>query len=134
MALSHQGVFVQTPRINVTFATNGNGTNKVILFTSTTGNQGTKVVGVTAVSTINSNRTVHLFVGTQQVTTAVVTSNAGNSANANVNMLANWTGLPKDNDGQPYLFLQAGNTLQASPTVAVTTAKQITYAVIAADF
>lgn len=136
MAVSHQGVFVQTPEIASVTATHGDSTNKKTIFTSATAGQGTKIVSVTAVSTITtSNRTIQLFVAGNQVTTQVIVSNAGNvSTAAPCNVLGLWTGLPVDNDGQVYFFLKAGNTLQASVTAAVTTNKAITYTAIGADF
>lgn len=136
MAVSHQGVFVQTPEIAFVTATHGDSTNKKTIFTSATSGQGTKIVSVTAVSTITtSNRTIQLFVGGNQVTTQVIVSNAGNVSTAQTcNVLGLWSGLPIDNDGQAYFFLKPGNTLQASVTAAVTTNKSITYTAIGADF
>lgn len=136
MALTHQGVFVQTPEIAFVTATHGDSTNKKTIFTSATAGQGTKIVAITAVSTITtSNRTCNLFVAGNQVATQVIVSNAGNATTVPpTNILGLWTSLPKDNDGQPYFFLKAGNTLQASVTAAVTTNKAITYTAIGADF
>lgn len=135
MAVSHQGVFVQTPEIVFVTATHGDSTNKKTIFTSATSGQGTKIVSLTAINTIASNRVCQIFVAGNQVTANTIAASAGNDGSTiNTNMLALWAGLPLDNDGQPYFFLKAGNTLQASVTVAVTTNKQITWTAIGADF
>lgn len=135
MAVSHQGVFVQTPEIASVTATHGDSTNKKTIFTSATSGSGTKIVAVTAISTIASNRIAQLFVAGNEMTSQTVVAGAGNDGvTANTNLLSLWTGLPVDNDGQSYFFLKAGNTLQASVTVAITTNKTITYTAIGADF
>lgn len=136
MTVTHQGVFVQTPEIAFVTATHGDSTNKKTIFTSATAGSGTKIVSVTAVSTITtSNRTVQLFVAGNQVTTQIMVSNAGNASTApTANLIALWAGLPIDNDGQPYFFLKPGNTLQAAVTAAITTNKAITYTALGADF
>ena len=135
MAVSHQGVFVQTPEIAFAFVSHGNSTSNVVLFTSATSGQGSKIVGVTAINVMTSSRISHLSVASTVVTTQTVPISAGNDGvTPNVNMLGLWTGLPRDNDGQPYFFLKAGNQLQASLTVAATTSKPVYYTVIAADF
>jgi hypothetical protein len=135
MAVSHQGVFVQTPEIANVQVTHGNSTNVVTLFTSATSGQGTKIVGVTALNIMTSNRIAHLTVAGNNVTTQTVAASAGNDGvTANTNMLGQWTGLPKDNDGQVYFFLKAGNVLGASLTVAATTNKPVWFAVLGADF
>src|SRR5512139_2344414 len=43
-------------------------------------------------------------------------------------------GLPIDNDGQPYLFLVNGDTLQVKALTTVTAAKEIDVTAIGADF
>lgn len=134
MALTHQGVFVQTPEIAIVSITNGNSTNKVTLFTSATSGAGTKIVGVTVVNVMTSNRIAHLYVAGTEVTSQTVLASAGNDGvTANTNMLGNWP-LPKDNDGQSYLFLKPGNILAGSLTVAATTNKPAIFAVLGADF
>ncbi len=52
------------------------------------------------------------------------------------NMMAptTWVGLPTDSDGNPYMFLVSGDTLQATFTPSVTTGVQIDIHVICADF
>lgn len=42
-------------------------------------------------------------------------------------------GLPVDNDGQPYLFLETGDTLQAKSLTTVTSAKLISLTAIHGD-
>lgn len=58
------------------------------------------------------------------------------AAAAGVNLLdpAIIPGLPIDSDGQPYLFLENGQSLQAKVLVAVTAAKTMSINAVAADF
>lgn len=136
MPVTHQGVFVQTPEIAFVTATHLSSTNKVTIFTSATSGQGTKIVAISATSTLTtSNRTCQLFIAGNLVASTTIASNAGNSGSvAPANLLSIWSALPVDNDGQRYVFLKPGNTLQAAVTVAITTSKSITLAAIGADF
>lgn len=46
---------------------------------------------------------------------------------------ANVLGLPFDNDGNPFIFLESGDTLQAKSAVAVTAGKAISISAIHGD-
>lgn len=45
-----------------------------------------------------------------------------------------WAGLPVDSDGNPYITLVSGDTLQATYTTAVTTAKAVNIVATCSDF
>lgn len=135
MAVSHQGVFVQTPKIAQAFATHGNSTTPVVLYTSSTSGNGTKVVAVMAATTLASNRIVQVFRGTAGLLgSQTVLASAGNDGVTPTANLIGLIPLPKDNDGQTYFFLAPADTLQIAPTVAVTTNKKIEYTAVLADF
>lgn len=141
MAISHQGTFVQTPKITPVAFTNSDSANtkKTI---GTAGSDGMKVVAILATSTDTSNRTAQLWL-TRSATSyllgsAVVTTLAGTDGSAATANLLNagslLAPLPRDNDGQPYLFLESGDTLQVSFTAQVTAAKEIDVVAIAGNF
>lgn len=135
MAVSHQGVFVQTPKIAQTFATHGNTTTPVTLYTSPTSGSGSKVVAIFAATTLASNRIVQISRAGNLLGSQTLSANAGNDGvTASANLLALIPGLPRDNDGQPYFFLVAADTLQCAVTVAVTTNKKVQYTAIIGDF
>lgn len=141
MAVSHEPVFVQTPQITPVAFTNSDSANtkKTI---HTAGSDGSKVVAVLATSTDTSNRTAQLWL-TRSATSyllgsVVVTTLAGtDGAVATQNLLPSTlfgAALPIDNDGQRYLSLKSGDTLQVSFTAQVTSAKEIDVVCMAADF
>src|SRR5262245_17572867 len=131
MAVSHQPVFVQTPKITPISFTNSDSANtkKTI---ATAGSNGSKVVAIQATSTDTSNRTAQLWL-TRSTTSyllaskIVVTLSGTDGANPAANLLdlTQWATLPVDNDGQRYLFLESGDTLQVSFTAQVTSGKEI---------
>ena len=45
-----------------------------------------------------------------------------------------WTGLPTDSDGNPYIFLASGDTLQATFATALTTSDLINLYAVCSDF
>lgn len=45
-----------------------------------------------------------------------------------------WTGLPLDSDGNPYLFLASGDTLQATFATALTSSDKVNLVITCADF
>lgn len=131
------GVYVQTPKISKTSILPADTTTKKTVVTA--GSNGSKVVALIASSTDTSTRIVQLYL-TRSATSFLVGSTivaigAGSDGAANTsNLLTTIPGLPLDNDGQPYLFLESGDTLQAMVTVTVTTAKEIDVFAIHGDF
>lgn len=138
MSVTATPVFVQTPKITPVAFTNSDSANtkKTI---HTAGANGSKITGIIATSTDTSNRTAQLWL-TRSATSyllgsAVVATLAGtDGAVATANLLAALLPLPVDNDGQKYLFLVNGDTLQVSFTAQVTSAKEIDVSAIGADF
>ncbi len=87
---------------------------------------------MSASSTDTAARVVQLWL-TRSATSYLLVSKSlpiaagSDGSTPSVNLLDRviWPGLPLDNDGQPYLFLKSGDTLQASMAVAVTAAKEV---------
>lgn len=139
MAVTHRGVFIQTPKITPISFTNSDSANtKKTVFTA--GANGSKVVAVLAASTDTSNRTAQLWL-TRSATSyllssTVVTTLAGtDGSQATQDLLTQALyPLPKDNDDRQYLFLESGDTLQVSFTAQVTAAKEIDVVAIAGNF
>lgn len=140
MAVTHQGVYVQTPKITPAAFTNSDSANtkKTI---ATAGSNGSKVVGITATSTDTSTRIAQLWLTRSAVSSLlcslIVSVAAGSDGAVAASNLINttiWPSLPVDNDGQPYFFLESGDTLQVSFTTQVTAAKEIDVAAIFANF
>lgn len=136
--MSSTPAFVATPKITPVSFTNSDSANtkKTI---ATAGSSGSKVVAVIATSTDTSNRVGQLWLtrsstsyllGSSSVTTLAGTD--GSAATNNILNLIN--GLPRDNDGQPYVFLESGDTLQISFTAQVTSAKEIDVAAVFGNF
>ena len=140
MAVTATPVFVQNPKITPASFTNSDSANtkKTV---ATAGANGMKVTAVLATSTDTSNRTGQLWL-TRSATSyllgsTVVTTLAGtDGATATQNLLpaSLMGGLPRDNDGQVYLFLESGDTLQVSFTAQVTSAKEVDVVAIAGNF
>lgn len=139
MAVTHAGVFAQTPKITPAAFTNADSANtkKTIV---TAGSDGSKVVAVTATSTETANARVAQIWLTRSATSYLLAScnipvNSGfDGTVATVNLLSLFTGLPTDNDGQVYLFLESGDTLQASTTTQVASGKEVDITAIFGNF
>lgn len=122
-------VLPQTPKFTPAAFTNADSANtkKTI---ATAGSNGTKVVAVTAASSDSSARIAQLWL-TRSATSYLLTSfnvpiTAGSDGSSvSANLMSLWQGLPRDNDGQSYFFLESGDTLQVSFTTQVTSAKEI---------
>lgn len=142
MAVTHEGVFVQTPNCTPQEFTNANAaqTKKQIV---QGGNDGTKLVAITATSTETANaRVAQVWLtttGSPQteflVTSCNIPVNSGfDGTTASVNLMSLWTGLPTDNDGQPYFFVKSGYAIQVSLTSQVASGKKVDIVPVAADF
>lgn len=141
MAVTATPVFVQNPKITPAAFTNADSANtkKTIV---TAGSNGSKVTAVTVSSTETANaRVVQLWL-TRSATSYLLASasvavNSGfDGTVAAVNLLASyiWPGLPVDADGQPYIFLESGDTLQASITTQVAAGKEVDIVSVSGDF
>ena len=137
------------PQIGSIAIANGDAQGQKAAFTP--GSSGSKVVAIIATSSDTSSRDIQvsrnnggaLASGTvtggtfYPLGTKTVAANAGFVAGTNaVNLLdpANIVGLPVDNDGNPYLFLGAGDFLTFEALTTVTVGKNVTISVIYADF
>ncbi len=129
MAVSHSPVLVQFAKITPAAFTNSDSANtkKTI---ATAGTDGSKVVAVHAASTDTSARIAQLWL-TRSATSyllgakSVAITAGSDGTTVTSNLLDNLAALPMDNDGQRYLFLESGDTLQVSFTTQVTAAKEI---------
>lgn len=131
-------VFVQNPKITPAAWTNSDAaaTKKTI---ATAGSNGSKVVAVNAASIDTSARVFKIYLNRSSVSyllgAASVTALAGSDGVvATVNLLSLMGGLPRDNDGQPYLFLESGDVLQAENVTQVTSAKEVDVTAIFGNF
>lgn len=96
----------------------------------TAGANGNKVVNLIASSTDTSARDVQVSLVRSSTTyvlaTTTVPITAGFvAATPPVDLLALIPNLPRDQDGQPYLFLESGDTLVVNALTTVTSAKTI---------
>jgi hypothetical protein len=145
MAVTATPVFVQTPVItpqNFVQGTDAAGTYKTIY---TAGANGSKVTGIIVATDDGSATHVLTLVLTRSATDYYIgaytlpISSGTSGAAANVDMLNGGpssliVGLPRDNDGQKYLFLKSGDTLRMTFATALTAGKRIDVNCIGADF
>lgn len=139
MAVTATPVFVQTPKVGVVQIVNADASNSKTVITA--GANGSKAVSVTVVSDDTSARILTLRItrsATNYPICAVsVPASSGTDGTTVAVNLVNSTilpGLPTDNDGQRYLFLQSGDTLTVVSGTTVTAAKTITLTAVYADF
>lgn len=145
MAVTATPAFIQTPKVtpqNFVQGTDTAGTYKTLF---TAGSNGSKVVAVVASTDDGSATHVLTLAVVRSAVTYVLgaytipVSSGTSGAIANVNLLAGGpssliTGLPVDNDGQRYIFLESGDTLTATFATALTSSKRIDMITIGADF
>lgn len=131
--------FVATPKLTPAATTNADSANtkKTI---ATAGASGSKVVAVIATSTETANARVGQLWLTRSATSYLIGSfnvpiNSGfDGSTQGVNALSLVAGLPVDNDGQVYFFLESGDTLQVSFTTQVASGKEIDVFAIFGNF
>jgi hypothetical protein len=142
MAVTNTAIFPQAPKRGMVQAVNADGTGKKAVVTA--GANGAKVVSLTAASDDTSNRSFGIYV-TRSATdyllgTVTVPLAAGTDGSTpSVDLLGGGTanlipGLPVDNDGQRYIFLENGDVLKVAALVAVTAAKTVHFQANYADF
>lgn len=104
----------------------------------TGGTNGSKLIGL-FVSNTDSTAT-HVVTcavfngGTQYASYSVTTTSPAAGAYNNLAMLQSWVGLPVDSDGNPFMYLISGDTVQCTFATAITAAKFVDVLAIAADF
>ena len=137
MAVTASPVFVQTPKVTqITIVPADTTAQKVVC---TAGANGTKVVGLIASSDDAAVMNVQIWIKRSATsillgTGRIAIASGTDGAVANVNLLSAITGLPVDNDGQPYLYLVSGDTLECAVLVAVTAGDTIYITCIHGDF
>jgi hypothetical protein len=135
--LSATPAFVATPKITPVSILPADTTTKKTVCTA--GASGTKVVALLGTSTDTSNRIVQVWLN-RSATNYLLASytlqlaSGSDGSTGTQNLLSNIQGLPRDNDGQIYLFLEFGDTLQVSTTTTVTAAKEIDVTCISGNF
>lgn len=131
-------VSVQTPKITPQSWTNSDAANTQKTL-ATAGASGSKIVAVNATSTDTTVRVFYLELKRASVTyklgsaTIAVTSGTDGVTQA-TNLLSLIPGLPLDNDGQPYIFLESGDVLQGENVTQVTAAKEVDIVTIFGNF
>ena len=139
MAVTATPVFVQTPKLGVIQIANADASaNKTV---ATGGTNGSKVTSLTLASTDTSARIVLVGVarsGTTYnlgaVTVPITAGTDGVTLTINAFSPLVIPGLPVDNDGQPYLFLSASDTLVVNASTTVTSGKVISAIANIGDF
>lgn len=126
--------YVATPKVTPQSWTNSDSANtkKTI---ATAGSAGSKVVAILATTTDGSGRVFDVFLNRSSTSyhlcSQTVPATAGTDGlTSTVNLLALINGLPKDNDGQPYLFLESGDILQGNNQTQVSSGKETDIIVI----
>ena len=130
--------FFDVPSCSLKQIVNADSTNLVTVLTAAA--NGTKVIGIVASSDDTSNRILTVGVARSGAfypfSVKTVTAGYGTTAALPaVNMLdpSYTVGLPYDNDGNPFLLLETGDTLEAKVATAVTAAKSVNIVVIHGD-
>lgn len=128
--------FASTPKLGVVQIVNADASALKTLFSA--GASGSKLLAVIANSDDTSARVVQVYVtrsGTDYLIGAgSVTTLAGTDGSTNtVNLLGLCVGLPVDNDGQRFLYLESGDVVKVKSTTTVTAAKTVHVSAVAAD-
>lgn len=114
-----------TPGTYATAYTAGaNGSVITALVESNTDNSATHVVNC---SVFNA--------ATQYISsTAITTTSPASSSWNNIDIFAAWTGLPKDQNGNSFLILVSGDTLQCTFATSITAAKFVVVTALGGDY
>lgn len=126
-----QNVFPTLPRMprkGLAQVLNATGTASVTVVTA--GANGNKVVNLVASSTDTATQNITVSLVRSATTFLLATTSVpASSGNANgvapVDLLAVIPNLARDQDGQPYLFMESGDTLVVNSGAAVTSGKTI---------
>lgn len=132
--------FASVPKLGLAQFLNADGTADKTVFTA--GASGSKIVGIQVATSDNTLRYMQFKFsrgGTLYNLTAVaIPISAGTDVTAGavppVSVFQMCPGLPADNDGQRYLFLESGDLLRANMATAVTAARQTDVTVILGNF
>lgn len=138
MALTPTPVCVQNPK-NSNLVFNSGYVANTVTTLITAGPNGNKIVSITAVSNDTATHVGQIFnvsvTGTATLTSYAVLPSAGNDGStANADMMFLWNGLPRDNDGQKYFFLEPNQTLGISSTSTLAVGKTLTFNAVHGQF
>ena len=139
MAVTATPVFIQTPKNTQITIVNADASGQKVVCTA--GANGSKVVALQLCSDDTSSRIIQvvikrsgtsILVGSVSVPTLAGTDGSAAAVNAlNTTIMP---GLPRDNDGQPYILLVSGDTLEIKSTTTVTAGKTVSATCIHGDF
>jgi hypothetical protein len=145
MAVTATPVFIQTPKITPQSFVQGTDAAGAYKTLFTAGANGSKVVSIMVNTT--DNTATHLLVLVLQrggvnytlIYYTLPVNVGGDGATAGIDLLAGgpanlFVGLPVDNDGQRYLFLESGDSLQLLYNTALTAGKSIYVTTVGAHF
>lgn len=145
MPVTATPVFIQTPRItpqNFIQGTDAAGTYKTIF---TAGTNGSKITGILVNTTdgtaahLLTLRILRAAVGYPLINYTLPINSGGDGSTPSVDLLAGGPsnllqGLPVDNDGQKYILLESGDTLEMTFATALTASKNIYVTTIGGNF
>lgn len=138
-ALSHQGVYVQLPKNGLAQILSADTTTKKTIFTAGAVNgNGNKITGLSITNTDTNAYTVQIWIDRggvkyPQITLTIPLSSGFTNAAPPVNVFSNW-GLPVDNDGQKYLFLETGDLLQFASLTTLAAAQSLNAQAVHSEF
>ena len=131
--------FVGTPKIGLAQILPADTTSAKTVVTA--GASGSKITGIVATSTDTVARVVTLSLVRSAVsyplgavTVALASGTDGVTPTTTFLGTTLLPGIPVDNDGQPYLFMQSGDTLTVASAVTVTAAKAVAVTAVYGDF
>lgn len=135
-------ITAQTPNrgiVQFLQGTDSAGTYKTVY---TAGSNGSKIVGL--FSTNNDSSVTHLITcqvvnggvkyGGVSITSVLSAGFANVTPAQNLLSPTNWAGLPTDSDGNPFLYMISGDTLQCTFATSLTSTDLINIVTVAADF
>jgi hypothetical protein len=132
-------VLIQTPKWAPTTTFASTYTPNTVQTLYTAGASGSKLVSAVGLSTDTVARVLQLWI-TRSATAYLIGSFSIPAASGNdgstptANLLGLNAGMPRDNDGQVYLFMQSGDVLGASLTAAPAAGKFVYAWSMGADF
>lgn len=141
MTVTATPIFPQTITNEVVNISNSTSTNLVTAYTG--GTNGSKIEMWNIASTDTAARYLQIWFTISATSyllgTIAIPLTSGDSSTGvvpSVNVLGNQylPGLPRDSNGNPYLYIASGTTLQISVITAVTSGKTITSIIHGGDF
>lgn len=137
MAVTNTPIFPQALGAGHVQIANADASNLKTIYTA--GSNGSKIVAVIAAGNDTSSRDLTLGITSSSVfyelSTYTLAITGGTVAGTPAaNLFTGIIGLPIDNDGQPYVFLKSGETLQVKSLTTVTSGKTIEVSAFGSDF